>query len=150
MTATFDTDLQRIIVTNNAPFTLTFPDLESARRMGFDALVISDTANVITANRPPDLQRYKYLFINIRELGLNNVSTVGSISFTYKVPVISNRGEYINYQESSYFDQSNIKLDPNSTAIYKLSNIEVVLTGDDGIPIDEGQINDWAFSLRLN
>lgn len=144
---TFNADLQRFVITHGSAFTLTIPDAESARRLGFNNLVTSSVANEIVSDRPPDLQRYKNIFINIRELGLGNLSSdkTSGVAFTFKVPVMYNRGEYILFNENAQFFQNALE---NQT-VTKLMDFEVVLNGDDGQQIDESMVNDWMFSLRI-
>lgn len=145
-TVVFDLDRQRYVISRAVPFTVAIPDTETARRMGFDSLNYASVANQVISDRPPDLQKYKNIFINIRELALGGLaSNANSIAYTFKLTVQYNRGEYILYNEGANYQQPILV---NGSDI-KLSNFEVSLVGDDGLNIDQQQINDWSFSFRI-
>ena len=146
-TVNFSFDLVRFIITNTAPFTLTFPSLNDARIMGFDNLVTnSDINDTIISDRPPDMQKYKNVFININQIGAFQLGSSQNTSlFTFKVPIFANRTESLPYRMLSYFEQTN----PLPDTKLSIKNIEVNLYGDDGLLIDESQINDWMFSIRF-
>lgn len=144
----FNLDLLRFVIVNTAPFTLTFPSLEDARIMGFDALVTnSDINDTIISNRPPDLQKYKNVLIDVREIGSFQLESLQNslLSFTFKVPVFANKTDSLPYRQLAYFHQIN----PNDTVDFKFNDLNIRLIGDDGYIIDESQINDWMFSIRL-
>lgn len=143
----FNLDLLRFVIGNTAPFTFTFPSLEDARIMGFDALVTNSITNQIISDRPPDLQKYKNVLIDIREIGSFQMESLhGSLlSFTFKVPVFANKTDSLPYRQLAYFHQIN----PDDTVEFKFNDLNIRLVGDDGFIIDQSQINDWMFSIRL-
>lgn len=145
-TITFDLDLLRFLIVNGAPFSITFPSLEDARIMGFDNLVTNSNANQIISDRPPDMQKYKNVLINIREIGSFQLESLkNNLTFTFKVPVFANKTDSLPYRQLAYFNQIN----PNGDISFKFNDLNITLVGDDGYIINQSQVNDWMFSMRL-
>ena len=141
---TYNTDLQRLVFTNTAPFTITFATQYAANAFGFPdqgLLISSGIALSITASDPPELQRYQNLFILITELGSSGLSQ--GTSYSYIVPVSANRDEMFHY-EVCYFTQ-HVKTSANN--LHK--TFEITVLGDDGQPIPSTEMSEWNMILEV-
>lgn len=152
-TAVYDPQLERLTFTNGAPFTITFPDVYTARAFGFPSLVglVVGPALSISSTDPPEMNRYKNILVYFNELGSNstNVSTAG---FTYLVPVDSitldtsavASAPQINYYKFR-FDQQTY-----STTNTRQQTFQIEIRGDDGQIIPSTEMNEWAIILSTD
>jgi hypothetical protein len=137
---TYDPDLQRLVFTNNAPFTITFPSLYVARVFGFPGqLIVSTGAGLsITATDPPEVTRYNDIFIQINELGSSGSDNKSS--YTYIVPIVKDRDEFVYYHEF-HFGQNDYSSHMNNIQ----KNLHIIVYGDDGIIIPSTELTEWSF-----
>lgn len=140
---TYDPNLQRLVFTNAAPFTITFPSLYVASAFGFPSattlVVSSGLALSITATDPPEMNRYQNIFIQIQEFG--STGTTNKVAYTYVIPVNADRDELIIYVNHD-FDQV---MHTNTNNNQKVLHITVL--GDDGIQIPSTEMAEWSIII---